>query len=159
MWLTGPAAPRHVGSSQTRARTRVPRISRQILNHCATREALFSFLNSLFVLLVFKIFLSYFFIFFLCVCVCVCVCVVLLLLLFVCYCFCYLSWLLFVFFSFFSFLVFLLSLATWCSLWALDSPARGWVWATGAGGPSPGCWTAREFPGSGNINQYAYSRR
>ena len=39
MWLTGPAAPRHVESSQTRARTRVPRISRQILNHCATREA------------------------------------------------------------------------------------------------------------------------
>ena len=35
----GPAAPRHVGSSQTRARTRVPCISRQILNHCATREA------------------------------------------------------------------------------------------------------------------------
>ena len=31
--------PRHVGSSQTRARTRVPRISRQALNHCATREA------------------------------------------------------------------------------------------------------------------------
>ena len=28
------------GSSQTRARTRVPCISRQILNHCATREAL-----------------------------------------------------------------------------------------------------------------------
>ena len=41
MWLTGPAAPWHVGSSQTRARTRVPCISRQILNHCATREALF----------------------------------------------------------------------------------------------------------------------
>ena len=38
-WLTGPAAPRHAGSSQTRARTRVPCISRQILNHCATREA------------------------------------------------------------------------------------------------------------------------
>ena len=38
-WLTGPAAPWHVGSSQTRARTRVPCISRQILNHCATREA------------------------------------------------------------------------------------------------------------------------
>ena len=38
-WLTGPAAPRHVGSSQTRARTRVPCISRQILNHCTTREA------------------------------------------------------------------------------------------------------------------------
>ena len=32
-------APRHVGSSQTRARTRVPCIGRQILNHCATREA------------------------------------------------------------------------------------------------------------------------
>ena len=40
LWLTGPAAPRHAGSSQTRARTRVPCTSRQILNHCATREAL-----------------------------------------------------------------------------------------------------------------------
>ena len=40
LWLTGPAAPWHVGSSQTRARTRVSCISRQILNHCATREAL-----------------------------------------------------------------------------------------------------------------------
>ena len=40
LWLTGPVAPRHVGSPQTRARTRVPCISRQILNHCATREAL-----------------------------------------------------------------------------------------------------------------------
>ena len=39
MWLAGLAAPRHVGSSQTRARTRVPCISRQILNHCVTREA------------------------------------------------------------------------------------------------------------------------
>ena len=39
MWLTGLFAPRHVGSSQTRARTRVPCIGRQILNHCATREA------------------------------------------------------------------------------------------------------------------------
>ncbi|KAJ8779527.1 hypothetical protein J1605_012411 [Eschrichtius robustus] len=39
LWLTGPAAPWHVGSSQTRARTRVPCIGRQILNHCATREA------------------------------------------------------------------------------------------------------------------------
>ena len=38
-WLTGQAAPRHVGSSQTRARTRVPCIGRRILNHCATREA------------------------------------------------------------------------------------------------------------------------
>ena len=40
LWPTGPVAPWHVGSSQTRARTRVPRIGRQILNHCATREAL-----------------------------------------------------------------------------------------------------------------------
>ena len=40
LWLTGPAAPRHVGSSGTRARTRVPCIGRWILNHCATREAL-----------------------------------------------------------------------------------------------------------------------
>ena len=39
-WLMGLVAPRHVGSSQTRARTRVPCIGRQILNHCATREAL-----------------------------------------------------------------------------------------------------------------------
>ena len=39
-WLTGPVAPRHAGSSQTRARTRVPCIGRQTLNHCATREAL-----------------------------------------------------------------------------------------------------------------------
>ena len=41
LWPTGPAAPRHVGSSQTRARTCVPRTGRQTLNHCATREALF----------------------------------------------------------------------------------------------------------------------
>ena len=34
----GPAAPRHVGSSQTRARTHLPCIGRQTLNHCATRE-------------------------------------------------------------------------------------------------------------------------
>ena len=39
MWLTGLVAPQHVGSSQTRAQTRVPCIGRQILNHCATREA------------------------------------------------------------------------------------------------------------------------
>ena len=39
LWLTGVVAPRHVGSSQTRARTRVPCIGRQTLNHCATREA------------------------------------------------------------------------------------------------------------------------
>ena len=41
LWLTGPVVPRHVGSSQTRARTRVSCIGRQILNHCATREAPF----------------------------------------------------------------------------------------------------------------------
>ena len=38
--------PRHVGSSRTRARTRVPCISRQTLNHCATREALFAFFSA-----------------------------------------------------------------------------------------------------------------
>uniref|UniRef100_A0A8C6FCQ3 Tight junction protein 1 n=1 Tax=Monodon monoceros TaxID=40151 RepID=A0A8C6FCQ3_MONMO len=38
-WLTGPAAPRHVGSSRTGTRTCVPRIGRRTLNHCATREA------------------------------------------------------------------------------------------------------------------------
>ena len=47
MWLTGLVAPWHVGSSQTRARTRVPCIGRRILNHCATREALLSFLSNL----------------------------------------------------------------------------------------------------------------
>ena len=41
----GPAAPRHVGSSQTRARTRVPCIGRQTPNHCATREALVFFFD------------------------------------------------------------------------------------------------------------------
>ena len=35
----GLVAPRHVGSSQTRDRTRVPCIGRWILNHWATREA------------------------------------------------------------------------------------------------------------------------
>ena len=53
LWLTGLAAPRHVGSSQTRARTRVPCIGRQLLNHCATREALYGFL-----ILIFKILLK-----------------------------------------------------------------------------------------------------
>ena len=43
LWLTDLVAPQHVGSSQTRARTRVPCIGRQILNHCATREALLCF--------------------------------------------------------------------------------------------------------------------
>ena len=45
LWLTGLVAPQHVGSSQTRARTRVSCIGRQILNHCATREALKEFLQ------------------------------------------------------------------------------------------------------------------
>ena len=40
LWRMGLVAPRHVGSSRTRARTRVPCIGRWILNHCATREAL-----------------------------------------------------------------------------------------------------------------------
>ena len=39
LWLTGLVARWHVGSSQTRARTHVPCIGRQILNHCTTREA------------------------------------------------------------------------------------------------------------------------
>ena len=38
LWHTGLVAPQHVGSSRTRARTRVPCIGRQILNHCTTRE-------------------------------------------------------------------------------------------------------------------------
>ena len=40
MWCTDLVALRHVGSSRTRARTRVPCIGRRIPNHCATREAL-----------------------------------------------------------------------------------------------------------------------
>ena len=39
LWHTGLVAPWHVGSSWTRARTRVPCTGRRILNHCATREA------------------------------------------------------------------------------------------------------------------------
>ena len=51
LWHTGLVAPRHVGSSQTRARTRVPYIGRQILNHCATREAQMLFFLKCFKLL------------------------------------------------------------------------------------------------------------
>ena len=40
----GLVAPRRVGSSQTRARTRVPCIGRWILNQCTTREASYSVL-------------------------------------------------------------------------------------------------------------------
>ena len=43
LWCTGLAALRHVGSSRTKTRTRVPCIGRLILNHCTTREALHSF--------------------------------------------------------------------------------------------------------------------
>ena len=39
LWRTGSVAPRHVGSSQTWAQTRVPCIGRWILNHGTTREA------------------------------------------------------------------------------------------------------------------------
>ena len=42
-WLTGLAAPWHVGSSRTGAQTCVPCIGRRTLNHCATRETLFVF--------------------------------------------------------------------------------------------------------------------
>ena len=38
LWRVGLVAPRHVGSSQARARTCVPCIGRRILNHCTTRE-------------------------------------------------------------------------------------------------------------------------
>ena len=40
LWRMDLVAQRHVGSSWTRAQTHVPCIGRQILNHCATREAL-----------------------------------------------------------------------------------------------------------------------
>ena len=38
LWRTGLVAQWHVGSSWTRAQTRVPCTGRQILNHCTTRE-------------------------------------------------------------------------------------------------------------------------
>ena len=38
LWHSSLVAPRHVGSSRTRARTRVPHIGRRILNYCTTRE-------------------------------------------------------------------------------------------------------------------------
>ena len=41
LWRRDLVAPRHVRSSRTRVGTRVPCIGRRILNHCATREALF----------------------------------------------------------------------------------------------------------------------
>ena len=44
----GLAAPQHVGSSQTRDRTRVSCIGRQIFNHCTTREVPIFVLKNLF---------------------------------------------------------------------------------------------------------------
>ena len=38
LWFAGLVVPWHMGSSRTRARTRVPCIGRWILNHCGTRE-------------------------------------------------------------------------------------------------------------------------
>ena len=46
LWRTGLIALWHVGSSRTRDQTRVPCTGRQILNHCATREALFLFFKT-----------------------------------------------------------------------------------------------------------------
>ena len=43
LWRMGLVAPRHVGSSRTRAQTHVPCIGRRVLNYCATREAHFFF--------------------------------------------------------------------------------------------------------------------
>ena len=47
LWPTGRVAPRHAGSSQTRARTHVPCIGRRTPNHCATGEAQFFFFFSI----------------------------------------------------------------------------------------------------------------
>ena len=47
-------------SSQTRARTRVPCIGRQILNHCATREALCFLLKNSFIGSMFTIWITLF---------------------------------------------------------------------------------------------------
>ena len=48
---TGLVAPRQVGSSPTRARTRVPCIGRRIFNHCTTRGAPWCFLKNKFIYL------------------------------------------------------------------------------------------------------------
>ena len=45
LWCKGLVAPRHVGSSKIKARTRVPHIGRQILYHWAAREALYTLWN------------------------------------------------------------------------------------------------------------------
>ena len=46
LWQTGLVVPWHVGSSRTRAQTRVPCIGRRILNHCTTREVSISYFSS-----------------------------------------------------------------------------------------------------------------
>ena len=43
LWCTSLFAPWHMESSQTRDRTHIPCIGRQILIHCATREVLMDF--------------------------------------------------------------------------------------------------------------------
>ena len=58
MWHTGLVAPWHVGSSRTRARTRVPCIGTQIPNHCATREAHFSYFFFFFLIYLFMVVLG-----------------------------------------------------------------------------------------------------
>ena len=45
LWHMGLVAPRHVGSSRTRARTSVSCIGRQILNHCAPKGSPIAILN------------------------------------------------------------------------------------------------------------------
>ena len=52
---TGLVAPQHVRSSRTRARTCVPCVDRQILNHCATRQAPTLFLINNIYLVIFKL--------------------------------------------------------------------------------------------------------
>ena len=47
LWYTGLVAPQHVGSSRTKARICVPCNGRQILNHCATREALLKYFEAI----------------------------------------------------------------------------------------------------------------
>ena len=66
LWHTGLVAPWHVGSSQTRAQTRVPCIGRRILNHCTTREVLelgipfFFFLRNAFICFIIYLFIYLF---------------------------------------------------------------------------------------------------
>ena len=59
-WCMGLVAPRYVGSSRSRARTRVPCVGRRILNHCTTREVLsIQFLREVVTdLIVFSVFIN-----------------------------------------------------------------------------------------------------